>query len=420
MTANNSDIIITGGGAAGCFAAVIAAEQGKNVLLLESGRLMHKLSITGKGRCNLTNNADIETVLRNIKTNPRFMQSALHQFGAQDVMAFFERRGVELKTERGNRVFPVSDKAEEITDALQNRMNILRVKIIYDRVVSVLIENNAVTGVKCEKGVYYAPKIILATGGLSYPKTGSTGDGYRIAAALGHNIIKPKPALVPIVTREDVSALAGLTLKNVRLSLFAEGVNKPLYTEQGELLFTHSGISGPLVLSASCYIQPVNIRRDAEKIIRDAVPYRILIDLKPVLDRAKLDSRLLRDFAENKNRQIQNALGELLPKKIILPVILQAKIDPEKRVNEITALERGRLLETLKGFTLTFAELGSIEEAVITDGGVDVKEINPKTMESKLVKGLHFAGEIIDVAGFTGGFNLQIAFSTAFAAATEK
>jgi hypothetical protein len=264
-------------------------------------------------------------------------------------------------------------------------------------------------GVKCEKSTFHAPKIILATGGMSYPKTGSTGDGYKIAAALGHKIIPPKAALVPIETQEDVSEMAGLSLKNVKLT-----VNN--YSEQGELLFTHFGISGPLALTASCYVGAPQIKRHVE----GAMPYKIIIDLKPALDEKTLDKRILRDFAENKNKQLQNSLDALLPKKIISFVISQAEINPEKRVNEITAAERGRLLAAVKGFTLTVAGLRPLEEAVITDGGIDVREINPKSMESKLVQGLHFAGEIIDVAAFTGGFNLQIAFSTAYAAATDN
>ena len=400
MKANN-DIIIIGGGAAGCVAAITAAESGKRVLLLEGNdRLLLKLGITGKGRCNLTNDCDTETFLRNTKTNPRFLQSALNAFTGRDTMDFFEELGVPLKVERGNRVFPVSNQASDVAGALKRRLNILGVRIVTDRAVSLLIEGGEVRGVKCEHGTYHASKVIIATGGLSYPKTGSTGDGYRLAEAVGHRIIPPKAALVPLVTREDVSELAGLTLRNVKLS-----VNE--YSEQGEMLFTHFGISGPLVLSASCYITGDTHSDD---------PCKITIDLKPALDEQTLDKRILRDFAGNKNKQIQNALDALLPKKLILPVIRQAEIEPVKQVNAITAAERGRLSGALKGFTLTFAGFRPIDEAVITDGGIDTREINPKTMESKLVKGLHFAGEVIDVAAFTGGFNLQIAFSTGYAA----
>ncbi|MCL2696894.1 MAG: NAD(P)/FAD-dependent oxidoreductase [Oscillospiraceae bacterium] len=393
----NYNLIITGGGAAGCFSAIIAAEQGAKVLLIETGRLLHKLMITGKGRCNLTNNSGTETILQNVKTNPRFLQSSLSRFTSADTMAFFENLGVRLKTERGNRVFPVSDSANEIVAALNKRMEILGVEIIKDRARAIIIKDGTVRGVKCEKGSYCAPKLILATGGLSYPKTGSTGDGYKLAAALGHTVIKPKAALVPIETREDVSELAGLTLKNVKLSAAD-------YAEQGELLFTHFGISGPLALTASCYIHDI--------------PCKIEIDLKPALDEKKLDLRLLRDFAENRNKQIINALGALLPKSIIPFVINAANIQPGKQVNAVTAAERARLLAAVKTFPLTAAGLRPIEEAVITDGGIDVREINPKNMESKLIKGLRFAGEVIDVAAFTGGFNLQIAFSTAYAAVT--
>jgi hypothetical protein len=387
------DLIIIGGGAAGCFAAICAAESGGRICVIETGKPLHKLSITGKGRCNLTNNADTQTLLQNVKTNPRFLQSAFSRFGSADTMAFFENLGVRLKTERGNRVFPASDSAHEVVSALISRMNILGVKIVKDRAQALVAGTNVHTIVKCERNSYSAPKIILATGGMSYPKTGSTGDGYKLAAELGHTVIEPKAALVPIETREDVSDSAGLTLKNVKLSV--DG-----YSEQGELLFTHFGLSGPLALSASYYVSD-----------------KIEIDLKPALDEKTLDARLLRDFSENKNKQIINALDALLPKKLIPLVISQTNIRPDKRVHEITTAERGRLSAALKGFTLTFAGLRPIDEAVITDGGIDVREINPKNMESKLVKGLHFAGEVIDVAGFTGGFNLQIAFSTAYAAA---
>jgi len=422
---NEPDVIIIGGGAAGCFASIIAAEQGKRVLVIEPGKLMHKLGITGKGRCNLTNNCDTQTLLKNIKTNPRFLQSAFSRFTSADTMAFFERLGVRLKTERGNRVFPDSDSALEVVGALKMHMNILGVKIINDRTQQLVAGTNVHTTVKCERGSYSAPKIILATGGLSYPKTGSTGDGYKIAAALGHKIIPLKPALVPIITREDVAELSGLTLKNVKLSLFSADTNKTLYTEQGELLFTHFGISGPLALTASCYIRcdvgdavpsvPQKSRMH-ERCAEDCAPYKILIDLKPALDEKKLDLRLLRDFTENKNKQICNALDALLPKSIIPIVISQANIQSDKPVNSITTAERGRLVSALKGLRFTFTGLRPIDEAVITDGGVDVREINPKNMESKLMPGLHFAGEIIDVAAFTGGYNLQIAFSTAYAA----
>jgi len=401
------DVIIIGGGASGCFAAVHVGEKGEKVLLTEPGRLMHKLSLTGKGRCNLTNNSDIDNILKNIKTNPRFMRSALSKYGSADVMSFFEKSGVPLKTERGNRVFPVSDKADDIVCALKRRLNIPNVKIVNRRAVEILVKDGAVTGVRCEENVYSATKVILATGGLSYPKTGSTGDGYKIASALGHTIIPPRPSLVPIVTRENCSELAGLSLKNVKISLFPADMNKLLYSEQGELLFTHFGISGPLALSASFYID------------NPGSGYKILTDLKPALDVKKLDARILRDFDKYKNKQIQNALNDLLPQKLIPFVISQSNIHPDKRVNEITSAERRRVLDVLKGFELTFAGLRPIDEAVITDGGVDTREINPKNMESKLIRGLRFAGEIIDVAAFTGGYNLQIAFSTAYAAAGE-
>ena len=371
---------------------------------------MHKLLLTGKGRCNLTNNCDPQTALASIKTNPRFLQSAFHGFTPQDTCDFFEQIGVRLKTERGGRIFPVSDKSDEVVSALNNRMNILGVELIADRAISLITSEkapkNVLMGVKCEKKSYHAPKLLIATGGMSYPRTGSTGDGYKLSRAVGHNIVEPKPALVPIITREDCGELAGLSLRNIKLFLYSDSMNgtgKPLYAEQGELLFTHSGISGPLPLSASCYI-------------KNHENYTILIDLKPALDLHKLDLRILRDFDRHKNKQLQNALHELLPNKLILPVISQANIPPDKQINAVTAPERQRLTAAVKHFKLTVAALAPIDEAIITDGGVDTREIDPKTMQSKLVSGLHFAGEVIDVAGFTGGFNLQIAFSTAYAA----
>lgn len=412
MSTTRTDVIIIGGGAAGCVAAVslaLGGINGEQILLLEHNhRLMHKLSITGKGRCNLTNNADNDTILKNLPTNGRFMHSALSAFSAADCMSFFEELGVRLKTERGGRVFPLSDKAGEVTGALSEKLRELGVRVVYDKAVRICTEAGIVTGVDCEKATYRSPKIIIATGGLSYPKTGSTGDGYRMAAELGHSIIEPKPALVPIVTEEDCSGMAGLSLKNVTLSLFDKAAKKshrPVFSQLGELLFTHFGVSGPLVLSASSYMRSGR--------------YVLSIDLKPGLDEQALDARILRDIAEEQNRKAQNALRRLLPESLILPVLERAGIPPDTQMNSVTREQRRGLVAVLKGFTLTAQGLRPIEEAVITDGGVAVREIDPRSMQSKLVEGLYFAGEVIDVAGFTGGFNLQTAFSTAVLAARD-
>ena len=399
---NNYDVIIVGGGAAGFAAASFLSASKKRVLIIEKeNKPMKKLGLTGKGRCNLTNNCDIETVLRNIIKNAAFMRSSLNEFSPADTIAFFEQAGVPLKTERGGRVFPVSDKAGDIVHCLNTQSrSAVRIK---DRAIEPIVENNIIKGVKCVNGTYLAPAVIIATGGASYPATGSTGDGYEMARRAGHTIIPIKPALVPLETEQDYSELAGLTLKNIRLTL--KNNNKTLYSEQGELLFTHFGVSGPLVLTASCYIE-------------NPIGCQLSIDIKPALDEKTLDNRILRDFSENKNRRFKNSLSALLPQKLAAIFVRRSGIDPEKQVNEITKEERRRLLMLFKDFGLTVTALRPFEEAVITDGGVSVKEIDPRTMQSKLVKGLHFAGEIIDVIGFTGGFNLQLAFSTAHAATT--
>lgn len=418
------NLIIIGGGAAGSFAACIASEAANasetankklskpfNILIIERNQaLMRKLGITGKGRCNLTNNTDAETCIKNFPTNGKFLYSALNTFTPADTMEYFEKLGVKLKTERGNRVFPQSDKAFDVVNALKNKIKELGVTVITDRAEEILTEKNKVIGVKCENRTYYADKVLLAAGGLSYSKTGSTGDGFRMAERLGHTVIAPKPSLVPIITVEDCSLMAGLSLKNITLSLFdnesKKDKSKPIFSLLGEILFTHFGMSGPLVLSASSYIKENKAGR-----------YRLSIDLKPALSEEKLDARILRDFTEQINKQFQNSLNRLLPESLIIPFIERTGIPPEKRINEITREERRLIIKTLKFFDFTFASFRPIEEAVITDGGVSVKEINPSDMQSKLIKGLYFAGEIIDVTGFTGGFNLQAAFSTAFSGA---
>lgn len=401
------DVIIIGAGAAGMFAAINCAQFGMKTAVIEPNeKVGRKLAITGKGRCNLTNNCTADEIMKNIPRNPRFMYSALSMCEPSDVMTFFENEGVPLKTERGNRVFPVSDKAYDIVDTLFFKMKHLGVTLLRERAEEILTENGFVTGVKTNAATHSATKVILATGGLSYPITGSTGDGYKMAKKLGHTVTPLKPSLVPLETEEDCSKMMGLSLKNVVLSISDSESGKEIFSEMGEMLFTHFGLSGPLVLSASSRMDEIKSGR-----------YCAHIDLKPALSPEKLDERFLRDLAERKNMQLANALRKLLPEKIIQPLLEKCNISPEKQCNSVTREERHELLRAVKDFSLFITAYRPISEAIITDGGINVKEINPKTMESKLVQGLYFAGEIIDVTGFTGGFNLQIAFSTAYAAA---
>ena len=403
-------VIIIGGGAAGLKAAISAAYKYKNggaeiVVIEKNNRPARKVMITGKGRCNVCNNCDIDTLINNIPRNPRFLYSAFSAFAPQDTITFFESVGVPLKTERGNRVFPVSDKAVDIVDALVNTAKANGIKIINGEVDAVLTENGSVSGVKLANGeVLSAESVVIATGGVSYPVTGSTGDGYRFAKTLGHTVTDVSGSLVPMNCHEGFCThLSGLTLKNVTLSLFENGKKKPVYSEMGEMLFTHFGISGPLVLSASAYV-------------KSGKEYSVLIDLKPALSMEMLDSRILRDFGELQNKDFSNSLDGLLPKSLIPVVVKLSGIGKDKKVNQISREERLRLCEIIKKFPLHITGLRPVEEAIITRGGVSVKEINPATMESKLVSGLFFAGEVIDVDAFTGGFNLQIAFSTGYLA----
>lgn len=393
-------IIIIGGGAAGMTAAIFAREAGAQVTLIErNDRLGKKLLITGKGRCNVTNNSDVNTHIENTPTNPRFMYTALNNFSAQDVMAFFEELGVPLKTERGDRVFPVSDKAGDICGALKGRMHRLGVKVVTARVTSVQRGEDFV--VTAGGQVYRADAVIIATGGASYPLTGSTGDGYKFAKAFGHTVITPKPSLVPIECKEKwVKEAMGLSLRNVTLTV-RDG-EREVYLEQGEMLITHFGVSGPLVLSASSHMKGLGEKE-----------FSLFIDLKPALDFETLDKRLQSDFGKNINRDFINSLGELLPSKLIPIVVRLSGIDARAKCNSITREQRHALVSLLKALPLTALKFRPIDEAIITSGGVNVKEISPKTMESKLVDGLYFAGEVIDVDAYTGGFNLQIAFSTA-------
>ena len=398
--------VIIGGGAAGLMAACAAAEKygGRAVTVIEKNRRPgRKLMITGKGRCNVTNNCDRDTLISNVPANGRFLFSAFSDFGTADTMEFFEKRGVPLKTERGNRVFPVSDKASDIVDALVNAVRKSGVKILTAEAEEILTENFSVTGVRTRDGeILEADSVILATGGMSYPVTGSTGDGYKMAGRLGHTVTPLKASLVPLNVKQGFcSRLSGLSLKNVTLTVYESGRKKPVFSELGEMLFTHFGISGPLVLSASAHMRKMG-----------SAEYVAYIDLKPALDEQKLDSRILRDFEEEKNRDFANSLDKLLPKSIIPVIISLSGIAPDTKVNQISREQRARLCGVLKALRLDITGFRPIEEAIITGGGISVKEINPSTMESKLVSGLFFAGEIIDADAYTGGFNLQIAFST--------
>ena len=395
------NIIVIGGGAAGLMAAGTAAEQGARVTLLETNeKVGRKLFITGKGRCNVCNNCDTQTVLQHVPVNPRFLYSALGCFSPADVMAFFEAHGVPLKTERGNRVFPVSDKAADIIDALFTWVKRLGVTIIQKTAESLAITDGRVTGVCAGGKTYHADRVIIATGGASYPQTGSTGDGYRFAREAGHTVVPPNPSLVPLVESGDsCREMMGLSLRNVQVTVY-EG-EKQIFCDFGEMLFTHFGLSGPLILSASAHMRHFGSKE-----------YRIEIDLKPALDEKMLDKRLLGDFDKHKNSDFINALGDLLPRKMIPTVVRLSGIDPHVKVNSITKAQRASLLHALKHFTVQVSGKRSIAEAIVTTGGVSVREINPKTMESKKCTGLYFAGEVLDVDAYTGGFNLQIAWST--------
>lgn len=401
-----AEVIIIGGGASGAFASIISARMGRKVILFEKNeRIGRKLRITGKGRCNLTNNCTNDELMNNIPVNPRFLYSAFSSFSPQDTMDFFESLGVPLKTERGRRVFPVSDNANDVADALEKEMKKCGVKIIHETVRHILTDDNICTGVITSSGKEYnAQSVLIATGGKSYSATGSTGDGYTLASELGHTVTNICPSLVPLVIKEKYcSEMMGLSLRNVNLSLF--DYDKCIFSEQGEMLFTHFGVSGPLVLSASSHIRDMQSGR-----------YRISIDLKPALTEQQLDKRIQRDFVENQNRDFINAIRNLLPAKMIPVAVRLSGIPADKKANSITKEERHKFAGIIKNFVLNVENFRPVEEAIITNGGIPVREINPKTMESRLVSGLFFAGEVIDVDAYTGGFNLQIAFSTAYSA----
>lgn len=398
-------IVIIGGGASGLMAAYGAAQvsvQNSITVVEKNSRPARKVMITGKGRCNVTNNCDINSLIANTTKNGKFLYSAFGNFNSADTMNFFEEHGVPLKTERGNRVFPVSDRAVDIVDALVKAVQ-KNCDIIEGTAEAVIANDDKVIGVKLADGrTLEADCVILATGGMSYPLTGSTGDGYRMAKALGHTVTELTPSLIGLECHEGFcTRLAGLSLKNVTLSVFEDGKKKPLYKEMGELLFTHTGISGPLTLSASAHLRNMGKRE-----------YFAEIDLKPALDETQLDKRILRDFEDSSNRDFANSLDKLLPKSIIPVIINMSGIEPHIKVNQISREHRRLLINAVKHFKLNITGFRPIEEAIVTSGGISVKEIDPATMMSKLISGLFFAGEVIDVDAYTGGFNLQIAFST--------
>ncbi len=404
MINNKFDVIVVGGGAAGMMAAITAANRSLSVLLIEKNRILgKKMLITGKGRCNITNACeDVEELIKNVTKNSSFLYSAFYGFTNQETIDFFNQIGVETKVERGNRVFPVSDKSTSVVNALEKELKRKGVKILCDKVKSVVADNDCIKGVLTEKnGKIEANSVIVATGGVSYPATGSTGDGYEFAKSLGHTVTDIIPSLVPVEVEEKWPYdLMGLSLKNIEITVLNEK-GKKVYDDFGELMFAHFGLSGPTVLSASAHMRPM-----------ESGKYKIVIDLKPALDEKQLDVRILRDFAKYMNKDFVNSLSDLIPKGLIVPIVELSEIDPHKKVNSVTKEERQKLIKLIKGITLTVKGFCSIEQAIITSGGISVKEIDPSTMESKKIKGLFFAGEIIDVDAYTGGFNLQIAFST--------
>lgn len=401
-------LIIVGGGAAGLVCAGFAGKAGLKVTVVETReRPARKILVTGKGRCNVTNNCTPEDFIKNIPTNPKFIYSAAYGFTSQQTMEMFEELGLALKTERGNRVFPESDNARDVVDALMYFSKQGNAEIVNNRVIELMVRDGVVNGIIDEDGnSITGDYVVLATGGLSYPQTGSDGTGYKLAKQAGHTIVKTRPSLIPIICKEksECADMMGLSLKNITLTLRENGKKKPIYSQMGEMLFTHFGVSGPLALSASAYLK------------KDLAEYSLSIDMKPALSVQQLDARVLRDFDNNSNKNLGNILGLLLPRGMVSVVAERSGIGSECKVNQITKQQRADLVNTIKNFTLQPVGLRPIEEAVITSGGVNVKEINPKTMESKICKNLFFAGEVIDVDAYTGGFNLQIAFSTAYLA----
>lgn len=416
------DVIVIGGGPAGMMSAITAAKENNNVIILEKmNSCGRKLLITGKGRCNITSSLSMDDFIKNTPGNGKFLYSCFQNFTNEDIIQMLKNNGVKTKEERGNRIFPVSDKSLDVLNAFEKEMEKNNVKVITKaNVKKINIENKKVTGVTFEKDglnkTFKADKVILATGGKSYSATGSTGDGYKIAEDLGHNIVRIRPSLVPLQTNgrnlKICKQMQGLSLRNIKMKLIDSSKNKTIYEDFGELLFTHFGVSGPTILSSSAHLLRY---KNVDELLNNGT-IKLIIDLKPALDEEKLNLRILRDFEKEKNKSFKNSLNDLLPKKLIDTVIELSEIDENKKVNEITKKERMKLIQILKHFEITITGFRPIEEAIITSGGISTKEINPKTMESKIIRGLYFAGEIIDVDAYTGGFNLQIAYSTGYTA----
>ena len=418
-------ILIIGGGPAGMMSAISAKQKNsKNevIILEKNDRLGKKLLITGKGRCNITSSLNIEDFIKNIPGNGKFLYSVFNEFDNKDIISFLNKQGLSVKEERGNRIFPITDKSIDVLNCFIKKIEELKITVKYNtKAEELLIDNNneesKIYGVKTNKGKILSDRVIIATGGKSYPLTGSTGDGYTMAKKAGHSITELNPSLVPLETyeKEECKKLQGLSLKNVKIQIIDKTKNKIIYEDFGEMVFTHFGVSGPIILSSSAHL----IRyKNIKQLMKDK-KILLKIDLKPALEEEKLDNRILRDFSAEKNKQYKNSLEKLLPQKLIPVIIEKSNINKEKRVNEITKLERRKLVELLKGVEFYISKFRPIEEAIITAGGINIKEINPKNMESKKIKGLYFAGEIIDVDGYTGGFNLQIAYSTGYVAGRE-
>ena len=419
-------VIVIGGGPAGILASISASSCGDEVTILEKmPTIGKKLLITGKGRCNITSSIDIQDFIKNIPGNGMFLYSAFNNFNNKDIIKLLEDNGLKVKEERGNRIFPVTDRSVDVLDTFKRILKKCKVKIINNaEVKEIVVKDKKITGAVYEKeGNTYAinaEKIILATGGKSYPGTGSTGDGYKMVEKLGHTVKPIKPSLVPLESKGEslkvCQRLQGLSLKNVAIKIMDTQKNKEIYEDFGEMLFTHIGVSGPTILSGSAHL----IRyKNIEELLKNNY-IKLYIDLKPALSEKKLDERILRDFSEEKNKALKNSLNKLLPQKMIETVILKSEIDENKKVNEITRVERLKLVNILKKFEVTINGFRPVEEAIVTSGGINIKEINPKTMESKIIEGLFFAGEIIDVDAYTGGFNLQIAYSTGYTAGLNK
>lgn len=411
-----SRVIVIGGGPAGMMAAITAAERGNDVTIIEKmPSFGKKLLITGKGRCNITSSLYMSEFIKNTPGNGTFLYSAFQNYTNTDIIEFLRKQGLEVKEERGNRVFPVTDKSIDVLNCFINRIKELNIKYkLHTKVEKILIKNYEILGVRTDKEIIQTDKVILATGGKSYPLTGSTGDGYKIASELGHTIMPIKPSLVPleVYEKEECKSLQGLSLRNIGIKFIDTTKNKVIYEDFGEMIFTHFGISGPIILSGSAHLVRY---KEIERLLENN-QIKVSIDLKPALSEEQLDDRILRDFKEFKNKQFKHSLDKLLPQKMIPQIIKLSGIFENKKVNEITKEERRKIIKLLKNFDITIKGFRPVEEAIITSGGINIKEINPKTMESKLIKGLYFAGEIIDVDSYTGGFNLQIAYSTGYTA----